>query len=272
MPTNTNIIGLSENNVFVEEYMPFTFNCDSHLLANLDWCFEVVQEIAGYHSSLLKCSIYDLNDQGLTWVISRENIEIFKYPKWREPVIVSTWAELPFRRILVPRIVEAKDKDGNLLFKATTLWAILDINTKRPIEPTHILEKIGVPSEARDRKFHINKREFFNDDLPILSTTTPIINYSDTDFNKHVNNISYIRWVLRSMPNSFRDKYIVKNIDVSWLKETFIKDKVQMITNSAAPLALEGENPIFNHKLIREEENGSKTVVFEAKSHWQKRS
>ncbi|MCY1153482.1 MAG: thioesterase [Sphaerochaetaceae bacterium] len=272
MKTNTDSLGLNKNNIFREVYLPYTYNCDSHLFAKLDWCFEVVQEIAGYHSSLLKCSIYDLNSQNLTWVISRENIEIFKYPKWREKVFVETWAELPFRRVLVPRIIEGKNERGELLFRSTTLWAIIDLKTNKPIEPLHILEKIGVPKEAYNRKFYIKKREFFNEENPIIGTSSPIINYSDTDFNKHVNNISYIRWVLQSLPNKFRDEYVVKNIDVSWLKQTFIQDKVKMVTNSLTSSALKEENPIFQHKLVREEKDGSQKIVFEAKSFWIKRS
>lgn len=270
MDINTNLFGLSKDKTYKESFTTYSCNCDAHSIAKLDWFFEIVQEVAAYHSSLLKCSITDLRKLGLTWVISRENIEIKKYPKWREQVFVETWAEKSFRRVLVPRIIEAKNENNELLFRATTLWAIIDLKTKKPIIPNDILDKFGFPPQALENKFYIHKREFFNDEYPIVGNIKPSINYFDTDLNKHVNNISYLRWTLQSMPNSFRDKYVTKNIDVSWLKQTFIQDKVKLITSSENPNAFEEENPIFYHKLVREV-NNSEQIVFEAKSIWEKR-
>ncbi len=267
---NTNNISISDN-IYKENYIIYSDDCDAHSITKLDWFFEIVQEIGGYHSALLKCSIQDLKKLGLTWVISRENLEIKKYPKWRDKIHVETWAELPFRRVLVPRIVVARNDDNEIIFKSTTLWAIIDLKTNKPIEPMAILEKIGVPQKACNEKFYIKKREFFNEEFPIIGTTTPNINYSDTDLNHHVNNISYIRWVLQSLPNSFRDEYITTNIDVSWLKQTYITDNVKLITNSESKDNLNEENPIFYHKLVRENPDGSKKIVFEAKSIWEKR-
>jgi acyl-ACP thioesterase len=264
--------GLSKENTYKESFITYSCNCDSHSIAKLDWFFEIVQEVAAYHGALLECSIFDLRKLGLTWVISRENIVINKYPKWREKIILETWAEKPFRRVLLPRIIEAKNEQNELLFRATTLWAIIDLKTKRPIDPNEILNKFGFPPKTLEKKFYIHKREFFNEEYPIIGNIAPNINYFDTDSNKHVNNISYLKWTLQSLPNSFRDKYVTKNIDVSWLKQTFIKDKVKLITNSENPNALEDENPIFYHKLVREDVNGKEQIVFEAKSIWEKRN
>jgi len=267
---NTNNISIPDN-IYKENYKIYSPNCDAHLIAKLDWFFQIVQEIAGYHASLLNFAIPDLKKLGLTWVISRENLEIFQYPKWRDVVSVETWVELPFRRVLIPRIIVAKNAENEIIFKAITLWAIIDLKTKKPIEPMPILEKIGLPQKAFNEKFYIKKREYFNEEFPIIGTTTPNINYSDTDLNHHVNNISYIRWVLQSLPNSFRDEYITKNIDVSWLKQTYLTDKVKLITNSESKDALSEETPILYHKLICENPDGSKKIVFEAKSIWEKR-
>ncbi len=271
MMNDINATGIKKDNTFQEYYMPYTFNCDAHLLAKIDWCFEVVQEIAGYHSSILNCAIPDLHKNGLTWVISREHMEIIQYPKWREKILVKTWAEEAYRRILLPRIVEGRNENGELLFKASTLWAVLNLKTGRPTNPNAIIEKIGVPPVSKEKKFHISKREVYNDDYPVIGSSKPKIYYSDTDVNKHANNISYIRWLLQSLPNSFRDKNYIKDIDASWLKQTFIKDKIKMITNSENPLALEEKSPILYHKLVRTNKDGTEEIVFEAKSLWEGR-
>lgn len=272
MERKINTFGKIENKVYKEMFIPYTYNCDAHANARLDWIFEIVQEAAASHSSILNCSIFDLNESGLTWVISRENIEVYKYPKWREEVFVETWAEKPYRRVLVPRIIQGKNADGEILFRSVTLWPIIDLKTNRPIEPTAMLEKIGIPEQTKQVDFQIKKRDVIDDTNPLISKIVPRINYSDTDFNKHVNNISYIRWTLQSMPNDFRDKYITTNIDVSWLKQTYLKDDVEIITRSESPNAINEDNPTFIHQLIRVDENGDKKTVFEAKTCWEKRA
>ncbi|MGD1822955.1 MAG: acyl-[acyl-carrier-protein] thioesterase [Pleomorphochaeta sp.] len=263
-------VGYIKNNIYNESFIPYSSNCDVHANVNLDWIFEVVQEVAATHATILNSSIFDLQKIGLTWVISREKIDIYKYPKWREKVIVETWAQKPYRRVLVPRIIQAKNSDGELLFKATTLWAIIDLKTQRPIEPDKILDVFGFPKVTKDEKFYIHKRDIINDENHIISKRKPNINYSDTDFNHHVNNISYVRWALRSMPNDYRNDYKIKSVDVSWLKQTFLNDNVEIVTTSEDLNALQKNNATFYHKLVRQDNLGKNTSVFEAKSVWEK--
>lgn len=264
-------VGIIENNIYKESFIPYSSNCDVYSNVNLDWIFEVVQEVAATHSTILNSSIFDLQKIGLTWVISREKIDIYKYPKWRETIHVETWAKKPYRRVLVPRIIQAKDDEGNLLFKATTLWAIIDLKTQRPIEPHEILDVFGFPEAILNQKFKIAKRDIIKDENHIISKRKPIINYSDTDFNHHVNNISYVRWALRSMPNEYRNDYIIKSVDVSWLKQTFLNDNIEIVTTSEDNKALTNDNATFYHKLLRKEKVGNTIPVFEAKSIWEKR-
>ena len=271
MENDTNNFGKIEDNIYKETFIPYTFNCDIDTKANLDWIFEIVQESVGSHDFSHNCYIINLRKIGLTRVISREKVQIFKYPKWREKVFVETWAENTFRKVLIPRIVQAKNEAGDILFKATTLWAIIDLKTNKPILPNIILDKIGFPQIPNKEKFHIKKRDFIDDEKSIISRFKPIINYSDTDINHHVNNISYLRWTLRSIPNQFRKDHIVEKIDVSWLKQTFLDDNVEIITTSDNDQALSTDSPTFYHKLIRYEKDNSKQVVFEAKSTWEKR-
>ena len=271
MKNNNISVGIIENNIYKESFIPYSSNCDVYANVNLDWIFEVVQEVAATHSTVLDSSIFDLQKMGLTWVISREIVEIFKYPKWREKIFVETWANKPFRRVLVPRIIEAKNENGELLFKATTLWAIIDLETQKPIEPNKILDIFGFPQVSKNEKFFLHKRDIINETNPIISKRKPNINYSDTDFNHHVNNISYIRWALRSMPNKYRNDYIIKKIDVSWLKQTFLNDNIEIITTSEDINALKQDNATFYHKLLRKEDDEKTLSVFEAKSIWEKR-
>lgn len=266
-----NTFGRIENNIYKETFIPYTFNCDIDTRVNLDWIFEIVQESVGSHDFLHNCYIINLRKIGLTRVISREKIHIYKYPKWREKVFVETWAENTFRKVLIPRIVQAKNEKGELLFKATTLWAIIDLKTNKPILPDLILNKIGFSQFSNLEKFYIKKREVINENNPLISKFKPVINYSDTDINLHVNNISYLRWALRSIPNQYRKTHIVENIDVSWLKQTFLNEDVEMISTSENSKALELDNSKFYHQLIRHEKDGSKIPVFEASSTWKKR-
>ena len=62
------------------------------------------------------------------------------------------------------------------------------------------------------------------------------VRYSDLDLNNHVNNASYVRWMLDSYPIEFHRRHRIHSLLVNFLAEVNPLDSVALRTNELAPL------------------------------------
>ncbi len=265
------LVHISANNVASSAFVTYSYETDCFSEARLAFFFRIVQEAAGNHAYRKGCSISALQKEGMTWVITRTQIEVSHYTKWPEQIEVETWAQAPIR-LHFPRVIRACDATGKPVFRAKTYWAVLNLETGRPIRPEGMVERIGTPPLA-DLEHHENlelqRRLTYEESKSItLVSYKPSIAYLDTDRNHHVNNISYINWALDSLPSSFRDRCKVKTIDVSWIRQTFSGDDLTVYTGSADPKALFSDEPTLYHKIARKEKDGAITIVWEGMTEW----
>ncbi|MDY0243922.1 MAG: thioesterase, partial [Sphaerochaeta sp.] len=135
--------------------------------------------------------------------------------------------------------------------------------------------RIGLPpSEDTEHSVDMrleNNRHGEDEPLHRLAVHTPKITYLDTDRNLHVNNISYLTWALESLPSDFRNRCKATEVDVSYLRQTFLEDAVVVYTESKDPDALQKDTPLLHHRIIRKEEDGSETVVWAGSTRWKRR-
>jgi acyl-ACP thioesterase len=268
---------VDKDEIYREDFRNYTYNEDTYLTAKLSWFFELTQEMAAFHGYSKHCSIPEFHKLGYLWVITGEHMIVDRYTNWLEPVHLETWVQEP-NGVFVPRTVRATDINGKRIFEAHTFWAILDIKTFRPLSPSRILDRIIGPKDNPKYPSHCdsqkrasklmareeNLKELFVSDLPVT--------YGMTDSNQHVNNVSYINWILSALPNDFRDAYKVKDINVSWLKQTFLSDQIHLHTYSSQINPYEQDKPSFYHLIFKKEKDGSETKIFEARTEWRHRA
>jgi len=268
---------VDDDDVYREDFRNYTYNEDTYLAAKLSWFFELTQEMAAFHGYSKHCSIPELHEIGCTWVITGEHMVIDRYTNWLEPVHLETWAQTP-NGVFVPRTVRATDKDNKKVFEAHTFWAILDINTFRPLSPSIILDRILGPQNNPQypsrcaRQKRASKLMARDGVMKELTSTDLPVTYGMTDSNQHVNNVSYINWILSALPNTFRDGYKVKDINVSWLKQTFLADHITLRTYSSQNTPYTDDKPCFYHLIFKKENDGTETKIFEARTEWRPRA
>lgn len=263
---------IDENNIATSTFMTYSYETDCFSEARLAFYFQIVQEAAGVHAALRGCSIPSLHKEGKTWVITRSSMEVFRYTAWNEAIKVETWAQEPIR-LHLPRVVKGYDNEGNPVFIAKTHWAIIDLDSGRPCRPMDMSLRIGLPP-ASDEAHHLDMtlpRKQDEVELELLSSYKPIIAYLDTDRNLHVNNISYLNWALESLPASFRNRCKVSCVDVSYLRQTYLEDDLNVYTYSKDQKALFTDDPILEHRILRKEKDGSTTLVWLGTTSWKRR-
>ncbi len=143
---------------------------------------ELLQEAAGNHAQALGVGVDQLIPQGWTWVLREWQFEMAAWPRWRQEVTIETWL---------------LDGDGQPIGRATSRWMVVDFRRRRPIRMPDAVRAIRRPERA----------VLAADTLPRAAPDGPPglavdyrVRFADLDINEHVNNVSYVEWVLETVP------------------------------------------------------------------------
>lgn len=263
---------INDDNIGHLDHCVMTSESDSCSSARLSLYQSLVQEIAGLHADKRGVGIKDLQQSGKTWVIARSRMEVYHYATWKDEIEVETWPQDPMG-LNCPRIVKAKDKNTNKpLFFANTKWAIIDTVKGRPLRPKEVTDILKTPpKELQIDASMPNNLDVIESSKCVLTTYEPVIHYLDTDLNHHVNNLSYINWILDSLPDEFMDSYKPSIIDVRWIRQTYRKDHLVVTVLSKNEDEYSKASPELYFKIERIKEDGTKEDVFDAVTNWKKR-
>ena len=214
-----------------------------------------MQEAAWENTRSMGISMYDLLERGLTWVLQRMRVEMFRYPKHGETIVVETWAS-GRERVFLHRDFRIYSSANELLGQATSVWLVMDVVKRQLVSvPDFIMEVEVVPGQE--------PLPFAKGKLPQLQETNYIqqmpVRWHDIDLNRHVTNTRYLQWILDTLPTGVLEKQL-QEIDIIYKAESILGD---IVTSEAG--AEEAET-IFLHRLTSHE-TGKELV--QAKTVWQ---
>jgi acyl-ACP thioesterase len=260
---------MGKDRVYRQDFPFYSFNADRHNQADLVWYFQILQEISLKHSQHVGLGWEELDKKGLAWVAFRNIIEIDRYVRWPQTVRVETWAGSIYK-LYFPRIVRAFDETGNKLFESHSYWLLLDRNRHgRPVPPAPYLAIYGLPDGVdSSRPTGFPSRLVPDEELPQANVFMPPVLYQDTDFNMHVNNITYVKWFIESMPEAFRDTHKACFMDINWNKQTFSSDTIKIITSSKDGTM---QQDSFQHYLEKTDKEGNTTISSCCMTKWKTR-
>ena len=179
----------------------------------------MVQEIAGEHSAMLGADRQILEEKGIFWAVIRHRLQIQRMPALGEAVTVTTWP-MPTTRSAYPRATEARDKEGKLLFRAVSLWVLMDRSSRSMVLP----KRSGVEVNGVEMGTELE----FPGSLSPVETAQQInrrVCREDLDINGHVNNCRYLSWVAQLPEDGFEQP---KELTVCYLSEAFEGETVSL--------------------------------------------
>ncbi|MBE5786580.1 MAG: hypothetical protein E7324_03475 [Clostridiales bacterium] len=216
--------------VYQESFILRTCNCDFQGQWRPSAILETMQETAGAHSHLLGCGRDALLKDHIVWVLTRSEVHMHRYPKVMDQVTVETFP-MPNRRWFFPRYYLFKDQDGQLLGYAGTLWALLDMNTRKMLPPGDVASLIpnnsdltppmGLPStvEAIEGEMH---------------TVFRMPQYTDLDVNQHVNNTRYADWACDALGVEMMRSYCLDTLVINYAAEVLPHQEMELQIIKAA--------------------------------------
>ncbi len=206
--------------VFRVESRVSYFDVDPRLRYTPTAYWRTLQDAAAGHATALDMATEQLRRQGQTWMLSRMIVEIDRAPLLGESFVVETWPSTKLRGVRAVRDFAMTTPQGETLARASSLWVIVDLNTRRPLRvPDEIVQLRTDPGYLIPS---------FRDAIPVSIETTRTFQaeWSDADQNEHVNNVSYVRWVIDAHPRNFLETHELHSIELHYLRELAVGDAV----------------------------------------------
>jgi acyl-ACP thioesterase len=244
-PLPKNSVSMPEPHVWQQTHQIRSYEVDCHHRLAILSIFNFMQEAASRHAEALGVSIQQLLLENYTWLLSRLKIKIASFPVWQDRITISTWPS-GAQRLFALRDFQLKDKHDQTVAAAVSAWLVLDVEKRRPVRIGPFIEKLR-PLEGQ----HILPDAL--DKLPGLEFRTHekkfVVRYRDLDINQHVNNVSFVEWLVESIPKGVLNTSVLAELEINFMAEAFYEDRIL-----AACHPLDPHNTSFHHSLIRQQD------------------
>lgn len=215
-------------NYFDKEFELRYFEMDKSGKASPITMMTLLQETAADHCYYAGHSLFSLMSENLGWVLLSGMMKMDRYPKYKEKIIIRTWLS-KYKSIRGTRENIIYDEDYNIIGKAKGLWLFFDIEKRKPTKIPNYFKENWLSWEETSLDHDISSK------IDVIKSAQYLkkfnVNIYDTDTNKHVNNISYLYWLLESIPQEIIDNYYLHSIDGRFLSETQYGDSIVSFTN-----------------------------------------
>jgi acyl-ACP thioesterase len=164
------------------------------------------------------------------WVLLRMSLEVTRLPKQLENITIRTWIS-DVNRLASTHNFEVLDEQGNIIARSSTIWAIIDLDSRKTLSFTDF------PDFCNEKV----ERELDNSITPPLRLSTPDVNgrythqvlYSYIDGNGHTYSINYLRMALDTLDIKELTTTRKVRIDMNWMHETHYGERLTILTDHA---------------------------------------
>lgn len=202
--------------IFEQKYHIPVANVDaSTYITNLG-ILSMLEDIAGKHSDIAGYGITDIPQTHLFWVLLAWKVEVIRRVKYKDEVTLRTWAKNT-NKFYTYRDFEMLDQNGNVVCKATSKWALINMENKSLAKISD--EIISLYQPEKDRNV------FENPDiekLTIPDTYSSEYLYKtqrrDIDINEHMHNSNYLSLAYEALPQEVYDSGEYNHIEIMYKK------------------------------------------------------
>lgn len=175
--------------------------------------FKILQDVATDGAEYIGIGTSVTYPRGFLWVISRMEIDVIRMPKYQQRIDVYTYPQKTVA-CFYPRQFVMKDMDGNILLKASSVWALIDKDTRRLVMKDQFPDIVGQSLEGELPR-PANLHPVGN--YPLLEERR--IRYSDVDLNGHLNNTRYIEMIEDLTSGEEHAKHHLKHMAINYSRE-----------------------------------------------------
>jgi acyl-ACP thioesterase len=216
-----------------------------------------LQEAADQNARAQGWAREQLQSRRLFWALTGLRISLTGYPRWRETATVATWPA-GADRLFAWRDFLLMDACGVPLGAATSVWLLVNEDSRRPVR---MLPEIAAAAVVRPRALAHDFRTKLAPPARAQHERRFHVRRSDLDVNGHVNNVTFLEWVVESVPPETIGTAHVTDITLEFHAEALLGDEIIAQAEPGIP----GGGSIFRHQLRR---TGDNRVLAVARTEW----
>lgn len=215
---------------------------------NFSSYMEFMADVAFKHDSSLGLSLSDLLESNHTWVVFDYKIRAFIPTNYQDELRVTTYIKT-FRKYFAVRVFEIYNQENELVLQSESLAFFIDTIKAKPCSiPEYYYEKYKISEE--DKKIKIDKLKLKKPEKIDIEKQFEV-RYTDIDFNSHVGNVHYVKWIIDSMPFNIVKNYRVSEFNIKYEKEI----KKQCYINVKTQIEYKEDKVHANHIILDDENN-----------------
>lgn len=196
---------------------------DSYGNISLNKLLPLILDSAGSHAEELGFSKDLLIAKGYTWVLSRVNIVLNELVSDLDIIYVDTWIQKATSAFSI-RLFEVHDGKGTHLAYGKTYWSIINMQTRR-ITPIHkVIDKKDV-TNSKDVPCELPQKLIFQQGSLAAQV---IAQYSDLDYNQHVNSNRYLEWGINTFDIDFLATHQLSRIELNYNHEVYCGNTIYL--------------------------------------------
>ncbi len=201
-----------------------SYDSDQNGRLTLQSLFHFLQECAWENARANDFGYEFLENNNAYWVLSRVLVQMDEYPQWRDEIEIKTWPKG------VDGFFAIRDfqiyLNGKTIGNVTSYWLIVDKERKRPRRPDdfNFVHENFLKESAIDRN-----PEKVNFTSELKKKEERKVFYSDMDVNQHVNNATYVRWILDRFFSE--NDQTVAEFEINFLSELMLNDEFSVFEN-----------------------------------------
>ena len=216
--------------MYQKSYVVSNNDVDKYFRLKIPAIFRYFQDVALLATESKGVDSISLSKRNIDWVITRMTVQIKCLPKCDEEIVVCTHPGKDMA-MLYPRYFYIMDAKGEIIVSSSSIWALIDNNTRKVIVDRDVISKL--PPESYDCQPDLPEKLAESPNKRFIEKRT--IHYSDLDFNSHMNNVRYVELLMDAHDTAFYDAHSIKRITLNYMRELKEKEAVDVYTDASSP-------------------------------------
>jgi medium-chain acyl-[acyl-carrier-protein] hydrolase len=235
--------------IWSETYKVHTYELDRRQKVSVRAICSYLIDTAGLHVQELGYSIPQLLETQRSWFFSRFLLRMEEYPGWRDKITVETWP--PGSQKLLALRDWRLFSGQRLIGEATSGWLMIDISRRRPLRPESYPDWVRFIHPERTIPHVFGRLPGLDGERELSGRCEFRVRFSDVDINGHANYLSYIDWILESVPPAVREQRHMSEMEVHFLREASFADE---LAGDSQPAAVRPDGEEFLHRISRKQD------------------
>jgi acyl-ACP thioesterase len=200
--------------------------CDRKSHMRIPAMHDLFQDIAGLHTDSLGIGVFDLEEKGLFWIVSKLKLKIARRPRLGETLDAATWMQ-PADRATCERDWSVSE-DGEQLAYLKSIWAVIGADNFKPARMSDFYPDIAYDIDRPDEEPFARIDKDFSKAERIGEYRVRSV---DIDSGGHMSNANYVRAMLGFFSNAEIEE--IKELDLRFLLQCYEGDTIRFVKRAS---------------------------------------